>query len=81
MDACRPHRAAQRCRVSIDHARTVYAGADREKRSAGVRWERQLGPGGTGLAALVEGLLSPFSPCHRLVPALLSFAILIEAMR
>jgi hypothetical protein len=69
MDACRPHRAAQWCRASIGHDRTVYPGANREKRSEGARWERRLSPVGTVLAALVEALLSPFSQCHRLATA------------
>jgi Magnesium chelatase, subunit ChlI len=69
MDACGPHRAAQRCRASIDHDRTVYPGADREKPAEGVRWARRLSPVGTVLVALVESLRSPFSQCHRLVTA------------
>jgi hypothetical protein len=55
MDACGPHRAAQRCRASIDHE--------------GVRWERLLSLVGAVLAALVEGFLSPFNQCHRPVVA------------
>jgi hypothetical protein len=69
MDACRSHRAVQWCGASIGHDRTVYPGADREKRSEGARRERRLSPGGTVLLALVEGLLSPFSQCHRVVTA------------
>src|SRR5215510_3379705 len=47
----------------------LCARADRETRPRGARWERRLSPGGTVLAARVEGVFSPFTQGHRLVTA------------